>query len=147
MGELKMQKIATFSVFYEKDISRTIEISVQDSLSDLAEAIIDAYDFEMDHMYGFYSNIKDIYGDGDKYELFADMDDCETEADVQSVDKTTIESAFSKNNEMVFLFDYGDDWNFLVQKVGVSDEEEAALYPRLVSEMGAAPIQYPMYEE
>lgn len=50
---------------------RTLAVSPRTSLCDLAFAINRAFDF--DHAFGFFENLKDPYGPGVRYELFADM--------------------------------------------------------------------------
>ncbi|MFV0338254.1 MAG: hypothetical protein ACK5LK_08450 [Chthoniobacterales bacterium] len=47
---------------------------------------------------------------------------------------------------MIFLFDYGDDWMFLVT---CTKEEETRAFrkPKVLSKKGQAPEQYPDYEE
>ena len=43
----------------DKKISREIEILENASLYKLAEAVVDAYDFNFDHCFGFYDTLKD----------------------------------------------------------------------------------------
>ena len=43
---------------------------------------------------------------------------------------------------MLFLFDYGDEWRFTVEVKGIGKPEEKARYPRTISTVGAAPLQY-----
>src|SRR5215203_1902926 len=59
----------------EPTIYREIEIQSCKTLSDLAEAIIHAFDFEFDHAFGFYSKLsgREVMRSQPKYELFADM--------------------------------------------------------------------------
>jgi len=137
------------NLFGNKKISRTIEILGEASLYKLAEAIVGAYDFDFDHCFGFYSNIKsDFYHDSEKqYELFADLDDVEpTEAG--SVKKTKISSVWQKKGDkMMFLFDYGDGWRFLVEFDGFGKKESDSKYPRIIEKIGKAPEQYPQYED
>ena len=59
-------------LFRDKKISRDIEIKENASLYKLAEAIIGAYDFDFDHAFGFFSDIKEhCFDSKKKYELFA----------------------------------------------------------------------------
>src|SRR5919112_5929144 len=77
----------------EPSIYREIEVESRRSLSDLAEAIVHAFDFEFDHAFGFYSKLigPDVMRSQPKYELFADMGE-RTEA--KSVRKTRVADAF-----------------------------------------------------
>jgi hypothetical protein len=48
---------------------------------------------------------------------------------------------------MLFLFDYGDEWRFKVELIGLGRKEPGAVYPRVVKQVGEAPPQYPGLEE
>ena len=53
---------------------RDIEIDSGKSLYDLAEGIVGAFDFDLDHAFGFYSKLTKYCLDSPiKYELFADL--------------------------------------------------------------------------
>jgi pRiA4b ORF-3-like protein len=124
---------------------RDIEIPDTKSLYDLGEAIVEAFDFDLDHAFGFYSKLKGhIFDSPVKYELFADMG----ESDAQSVKHTRISTAFPKvGTKMIFLFDYGDDWRFHVEMIGKGQKQPRVKYPKIVASVGEAPEQYPDYEE
>ena len=48
---------------------------------------------------------------------------------------------------MRFLFDYGDEWVFLVELVKREPRETKIKLPRLLSSVGKAPVQYPDPED
>jgi hypothetical protein len=48
---------------------------------------------------------------------------------------------------MLFLFDYGDEWRFKVELIGLGRKELNAVYPRVLKRVGEAPPQYPGLEE
>ena len=123
-------------------VYREIELLGDKSLVDLAKAIVKAFDFEFDHAFGFYSKLtgRDVMRSQPKYELFADMDG---ETDAQSVKRTRISKAFpAVGRRMLFLFDYGDDWRFVVEVIGVGKTEPKTRYPRVLQKVGASPEQY-----
>ncbi len=124
-------------------VQRDIEIEGSKSLSELAEAIIGAFDFDFDHAFGFYSNFeKWTDPKGERYELFADMED--TESDAGSVAQTKVAQVFNAvGKKMLFLFDYGAEWRFQVEFVAVGTKAAQRRYPRLVATKGDAPEQYP----
>lgn len=128
-------------------VYRDIEIEGAKSLSALAEAIVMAFDFEFDHAFGYYSDLKDPYSHkGDRYELFADMED--GDSDAGSVERTTVAQVFpAPGKKMLFLFDYGDDWRFLIEAKALGEKAPRTRYPRLVASVGKAPEQYPDYDE
>jgi hypothetical protein len=48
---------------------------------------------------------------------------------------------------MRFLFDYGDEWVFLVELVARKPKEPKVRLPRLLLASGEAPAQYPDPED
>jgi hypothetical protein len=126
---------------------RDIEILSGASLEDLAAAIVGGFDFDFDHAFGFYSNLKGRYHDSpERYELFADMG--EADEGVRSVRRTKLAAAFPEiGKKMLFLFDYGDQWEFKVELIGLGRKEPKTAYPRVVKQVGEAPPQYPDLDE
>ena len=132
---------------FKPKVYRDIEIEGSKSLSALAEAITMAFDFEFDHAFGYYSDLKDPYSrKGERYELFADMED--EDSDAGSVERTTVAEVFGvPGKKMLFLFDYGDDWRFVIEARAKGEMAPKTRYPRLVTSVGKAPDQYPGYDE
>ena len=126
---------------------RDIELPSRASLEDLAEAIVSAFGFDFDHAFGFYSKLKgNYYESEERYELFADLGGADQ--GVQSVRRTKLSTAFpAVGKEMLFLFDYGDEWHFKVALIGLGQTEPTASYPRVVKQVGEAPPQYPDLDE
>lgn len=44
---------------------------------------------------------------------------------------------------MLFLFDYGDNWNFRVELKEIRKAIEGEKLPRVLNVIGKAPLQYP----
>ena len=128
-------------------IYRDIEIAGTGSLYALAQAIVRSFDFDFDHAFGFYSKLKgNIYDSPVRYELFVDIG--EGEGDARSVKRTRIIKAFpSVGTKMRFLFDYGDEWEFLVELVERKPKDPKGKLPRLLISAGKAPAQYPDPED
>jgi len=129
-------------------VIREIEVTESSSLHTLAEGIIRAYDFDFDHCFGFFSNISEgRYFDSEKkYELFTDF--IEEGMDLEptgakSVKKTKIKQVWKNiGDKMLFLFDYGDNWHFIVELVGFGEKRRGIHYPRILKKIGKAPRQY-----
>ena len=132
---------------HDKKIVREIEIPENINLYKFAEAIIGAYDFDFDHAFGFFSKITTNWqlAESDKmYELFADLEDEGIEpTGAGSVQKTKISEVWkSIGDKMMFLFDYGDDWRWIVTLAGFGETERNIKYPRITKKTGKAPKQY-----
>jgi hypothetical protein len=131
---------------FKPKVYREIEIEGSKSLSALAEAIVMAFDFEFDHPFGFYGDLKNPQSrEGERYELFADTED--GDSDAGSVERTTVAQVFGvPGKQMLFLFDYGDDWRFLIEARARGVKDPKRRYPRLVASVGRSPEQYPDLE-
>ncbi len=136
-----------FRASLKPKLYRDIEIDSGKSLYDLAEGIVEAFDFDLDHAFGFYSKLTSHYFDSpSKYELFADLEG--GESDAGSVKRTKVAQAFPDvGSKMLFLFDYGDEWRFKVEVIGLGEKVPKARYPKVVKSVGTAPPQYPDPDE
>lgn len=130
---------------------REVEITTDKSLSKLAEGVVTAFEFDFDHAYGFYSNLDDdYYSSQAKYELFADMDDDMTlgSQPALSVEKIKSGKVFHElGQKMQFIFDYGDEWRFLIELTGFGEKVARRRYPCITNATGEAPSQYPGRDE
>jgi len=132
----------------KQEISRDIEVLENINLYKLAKAIIDAYNFDFDHCFGFFSKIVESrYFDSEKkYELFTDL--IEEGEDLEptgagSVKKTKVKDVWrNTGDKMMFLFDYGDSWQFVVKLTGFGEKKSNQKYPRVLQKIGRAPRQY-----
>lgn len=126
----------------EPSIYREIEIASSKSLYVLAGAIVAAFDFDLDHAFGFYSGKteRSLLSADPKYELFADIGE---ESDAKSVKKSTVADAFPRQgHSMVFLFDYGDEWLFDVEAMRIDAQAPKSRKPRVLAKAGPSPAQY-----
>ena len=129
---------------FDKTVYRDVELPSKASLEMLAKGILDAFNFDMDHAFGFYSGItpRTTMESHPKYELFADLefDDC----DAESVSKTAVSVAYPEPGaKLMFLFDYGDEWLFQTEYIGTEKKVARATYPAMIGGAGEAPEQYP----
>jgi len=124
---------------------RTLAVPEEFTLYSLAEAIVDSFNFDFDHAFGFYNNIKRWTVSDEGYELFADIGE---ESEFNGVKRTKVNEVFSEiNKKMLFLFDYGDEWHFIVELKGIEASKEDAKYPLVVESVGEAPPQYGEMDE
>src|SRR3954470_2114414 len=114
---------------------RDVEFPSSRSLEDLAAAIVGAFGFDFAHAFGFYSNLTGRYHEAEeRYELFADMG--EADEGVRSVRRTKLGIAFpTVGKMMLFLFDFGDQWQFKVELIGLGQKEPKTSYPRVVKQV------------
>lgn len=136
-----------FRASLEPQIYRDIEIAETGALYALAQAVVSSFDFDFDHAFGFYGRLKgNIFDSPVRYELFVDMG--ESEGGARSVKKTSVAEAFpSVGDRMRFLFDYGDEWLFLIELKTRQPKDPQVKLPRLLASVGEAPEQYPDFDE
>ena len=72
--------------------------------------------------------------------MFADIGE---ETTARSVRKTPVADASpGVGHTMLFMFDYGDDWRFVVEVIGLGKEAAKTRYPKVLKKLGDAPEQY-----
>jgi hypothetical protein len=113
------------------------------TLCDFAELIIYAVDFDFDHAFEFCDNLKSPYESKERYQLFTDMGEGEGYPGVR---KTPVSSVFSPGKEMLFYFDYGDEWLFHVTCTEVKESERKRRFKKVCTTNGIPPVQY-VYED
>ncbi len=142
-------------LMHDKRTYRDIEIRGDETLYDLAEAILDSFAFDMDHAFGFYSGLGWHYHESPvRYELFSDIDleddlgDLSGRPKSKGVKRTELAVVFTEpKQKMQFLFDYGDEWRFEIEMRGFGKAVKGATYPRILALKGASPQQYPDWED
>ncbi|MBX2840404.1 MAG: plasmid pRiA4b ORF-3 family protein [Flammeovirgaceae bacterium] len=132
--------IYIFKVKMNNQIWRVIRIPGSCFLDELHRAILDAYDFENDHLYVFYPEGKLFSGIGyhDERGSGATPLACETKIE---------ELGLVERQTMKYLFDFGDHWEFDVVLEEVSGDDSVLDGPELIKSKGDAPDQYPDYDE
>jgi len=141
---------ATMTHYCEgENIMRQVAVSGNKSLYHLAKVILGAFDFDCDHCFGFYGDIHKHPGreQTEVYEMFVDADVEPTSELAESVERTKIKTVFKEvGKKMLFMFDYGQDWRFIVELKEIR-EGWAEKLPKVVSSVGLSPLQYPSFEE
>jgi len=117
---------------------REIAISAEATLDDLHEVIQDLFDFDNDHLYVFYMDgVTSIHG-----EAYSDprgeFDDYKP-ADVFKIG----ELGLYQGREFLYVFDFGDNWQFSVLVLGIEPKPIKGADCKLLKSVGKAPEQYP----
>jgi len=129
-------KITLLSGSYASD-EWSCEVEVDESmmLEDLHHEILDIVKFDNDHMYQFFVSRREFGSDRVHYD------------DREHSLSTKLSELFPlpKNRKLFYNFDFGDDWIFQVSKTRKKAKKSSAgqIYPRVISEPGKRPEQYP----
>ena len=129
-----------FGAYAKDERQATVEIDSASTLESLHFAIQDAVEFDNDHLYEFYISRTERSHDRIRF------DD-----EGGGIYNTTLESIYplEKGRKLYYMFDYGDSWLFKITKTRNSPQKpkQGINYPRVVSEAGNKPEQYPAWEE
>jgi hypothetical protein len=123
-----------------QDFSAKVALGGEWSLYEFAEFIIKTVGFDFDHCFEFCDNLKKPWESIERYTLFADIGE---EADDPGVKHTATSSVFRPGRSMIFHFDYGDDWYFLVTCDAVEEAVAKRRFRKILSNEGTPPEQYP----
>lgn len=125
---------------WDKRTYRTIEMSENQTLDHLHQAIFDAFDFEEMHLYSFFMNNR--AWSPPQYEY------CAPQADGRKADKVKVSLLRLKpKQKFLYLFDYGDSWEFEIEFIGNGKKENKIKYPKVIKSAGESPTQYPDSDE
>jgi len=115
----------------DNKIMRKIQIAQYKTLYSFAKFIVRSFGFDFDHCFGFYSNFDRISDSGKAYELFVDVREEPLSPKTKGVKKTKVFQVFKKpGDKMLFLFDYGDGWRFIVELKEIKNAEKWDLKPQ-----------------
>jgi hypothetical protein len=135
--------ILKFRVYFEEDesIYRDIVIRHTHSFRELHETILKSYEFDNKHKATFFRS-NDHWQRG--REISLEKYDKEYKAMPLIMSETTIGSEIrDPNQKFVYLYDFNKNWNFLVELINVSKEENPKInYPSTVRTEGIGPSQY-----
>ena len=125
-------------IYFEHDWQGEIEIAEINSLGQLHMCIQEAVRFEADHLYDFSVGTSERARDRIVYE-------CDDNGRLTISFKKLL--PFADGKKIFYCFDYGDNWLFQLSKSRKKPKqpEEDVEYPRLISEKGIKPVQYPDY--
>ncbi len=125
--------------------TRDIGIRGSSNLDKLAEMVTTAFDFDMDHLYDFSDNIKRNKVT-EKYKIY--FEDEDEDINAPYTDNIIISQIFDIKKKMIFLFDYGDMWYFVIQCKEIREPRKSEnKFPYAFNIKGEAPEQYSDYED
>lgn len=141
MSNKKIKQSVVLSVSVGKGCYRHIQVSANETLEELADIILWAFDFYNDHAHAFFMDNK-AWSDYDCYYM-AEVD--EEEEYRHTCDIKLSKLGMQKDDKFKFIFDFGDDWEFQCKVLRIIDEETKEA--TIIRMLGEAPEQYPDYDE
>jgi len=135
--------ILKFRVYFEEDESvyRDVVIRHSQTFKDLHEIILKSYEFDSKHQATFFRS-NDHWQRG--REISLEKYDQEYKVPPLIMADTVISSEIKiPNQRFVYLYDFNRNWNFLLELINVSKEENPKIsYPSVSRTEGIAPSQY-----
>ena len=129
----------TFKVMLDKITWRKIKLSHQHTLEALHLSIQEAFDFDNDHLYSFFMDGK-RYSEDAYHSSWGDEEPFAENAVIGELGLYT-------GQKILYLFDYGDSWEFVVQLLAIEENEEELKKPQITEIKGEAPPQYGFYDD
>lgn len=131
-------------------IWREIEIKGDQTLADLGRAIPYAFDFIDPHMWSFFMS-GEAWDTSTEYGLDDEPNPLTGERAKLARGMRVRDVPYpgtTGTGEFLYLFDFGDEWHFGVKLLHRDlAAEPRKRYPRVVATHGAAPPQYPDFED
>ncbi|MEN1967515.1 hypothetical protein WMZ97_05485 [Lentibacillus sp. N15] len=110
-------------------------MSATHTMEDLHHTILQAFQFNDDHLYSFFM-------DGKKWShncIVSPLDD----GGGQNAASITIGSiGMHPRKRFLYLYDYGDEWIFTITVDHIQDDEPGPVKPYIAERKGDAPVQY-----
>ncbi|WP_018248938.1 plasmid pRiA4b ORF-3 family protein [Orenia marismortui] len=126
-----------FKVSLARGLWRKIKISSTHTLLDLHQIIQNAFDFNNDHLYAFF-----MTGQPWTEPKFTAPQDY----DGIPVNEVQIgELGLEEGQQILYLFDYGDEWRFNVRLEKLNTQEKKVVEAEMIEKKGESPEQYPEY--
>ena len=118
---------------YEPDAWFVIKMRGDQSLDDLHWAILDAVDFDADHLYAFFISGKAW----DKSTEYSNNKDARGQSNIR-LQKLPLRL----KQHFLYLYDFGSEHRFQVQLIDTGHDQPTGTYPRMIEQHGEMPPQY-----
>ena len=128
----KQYSIKVYPAGMGREVYRNIEICGDETLDRLCQIILEAFDFDDEHLYEFCLD-NCMYSE-DSYQSDPEEDDATTDI---ALDKLKL----NKGQKFSLHYDFGDDWMFTITVHKINEVEES-FEPRIVKSKGQIQ-QYP----
>ena len=120
------------------DVWRNIAISGRASLEDLHLAIQAAFDFNNDHLYSFSLDPQRLHPRKSYHSPYSEE---APSADLIQIGQMNLH----EGQKLLYVFDYGDWWEFTVEVIEISDKPHFGDF-KILEQEGENPEQYPDYD-
>jgi hypothetical protein len=128
--------VYTFKVSLSKDLWRKIRLAGNHTFSDLHMAIQEGFEFDNDHLYAYY------FGGSRRKGKAIYCEDVEDYDNKVAEETKIVEFELFKGQSFIYLFDFGDQWEFKVELVSFEKNGNFPIKPVIIESKGEPPEQY-----
>jgi hypothetical protein len=118
-------------------VSAQLAVGSQQPLTALHDAIQDAFGWEDDHLYSFWTSGR--FWDGVESEFTSPVH--ADEVDARTADVPIAELELAVGSVLAYIFDFGDEWRVRLELERIEEPDDHP-YPRVLERTGQAPPQY-----
>ena len=115
---------------HDKRTYRIIEMKGNQTLHDLHSAIFNAFDFEEMHLYSFFMSGKSWDNESEYCLPNPEMRSAKSSKNAKVQDLE-----LKPKQKFLYLFDYGDEWEFEIEFLENSKIEKNIKYPKIIKKM------------
>ncbi len=120
------------------EVWRRIAFPAKLTLEDLSDGILDVFDFDNDHLYQFRYRTR--------YGFITEVNSPDMDEGPFTTDVVLGEMGLEIGTDFIYLFDFGDNWEFEVTLERVDPQGPPVDKPLFLEGFGEPPEQYPSYE-
>lgn len=124
----------------EEDVFRDIAILEDDTLEDLHNALVNAFDFDGLELASFYT-CDDQWNQEDEIPLF-DTGDVPGEQ-LTMADYMLSQLLDREQTKIIYVYDFLNMWTFLIELAAIEEPESGETYPTVLFSHGLMPAQAP----
>jgi hypothetical protein len=124
----------------EEDVFRDIAIMEDDTLEDLHNAIVNAFDFDGQEIASFYT-CDDQWNQDEEISLF-DTGDIPGEQKIMA-DYQLSGLLDEQNTKIIYVYDFLNMWTFLIELAAIEEVETGETYPSTLFSHGIMPAEAP----
>jgi hypothetical protein len=123
-----------------EDVIRDIAILKTETLEDVHNALVNAFDFEGNEMAAFYKSDND-WQQGEEFPLFDMSDGSEAKTQMGEI---IVENILSdKNDKLIYVYDFFNMWTFYVELIETNLSQNNLELPSLLFSLGSIPNNAP----
>lgn len=123
-------KLKVYPRGYGRDVYRIIQVPNSFSLDELCDGILDAFNFDHDHLFEFILA-------GMRILCSRAADDFWDEEEMRTTDEISLDDFnFYKGAKFLLHYDFGDDWYFVINVMNPEEDEKKSKWIKVIKEKG-----------